>query len=370
MKTVSLLIKPASGACNMKCKYCFYRDVAENRSVGNFGMMKEETLRVLIERAFEYDADEYVFAFQGGEPTLAGLSFFRSFEEFITQYNIKGKAVWRAIQTNGYCIDGEWAEFFRENNFLVGLSLDGDKAVHDELRQDAEGHGTFNRIMRTAGILDAHRVEYNILCVVTNFSARHGSRLYSFFKKNGFKYLQFIQCLDDFDGKKKPYSLTAERYGDFLNSIFERYYSDFITGDYVSIRMFDNYVNMLLGRAPESCGMSGKCDCYFVIESDGSVYPCDFYVLDEWKLGNIYNNTFSEMRSCDTAKRFVASSEFVSPECSGCRWFGICRGGCRRCREPFLNGNPVLNKFCESYKIFFEHSYEKLCSMAELIRRG
>jgi uncharacterized protein len=368
MSKLSLLIKPASSACNMRCKYCFYHDVAENRSIGSFGIMEEETLETLIKRAFEYAQDECTFAFQGGEPTLAGLNYFLRFSQLVKQYNVNKIPVHNTIQTNGYLIDDAWAQYFKENNFLVGLSLDGDKAAHDKLRHDAKGDGTFERVMHGLKMLNNHKVDYNILCVVTNFSARHGDRIYSFFQKSGFRYLQFIQCLDPFSGETAPYSLTAKRYGQFLNTIFDRYYQDFKQGNYVSIRMFDDYVHMLLGKPPGSCGMSGVCTCYFVVESGGNVYPCDFYVLDEFQIGDIHHNSFHDMQNSENARRFVSGSMPVASECQKCKWFQLCRGGCRRCREPFVNGEPGLNQFCESYKMFFEHSYEKLCEIAQLVR--
>lgn len=364
---ISLLIKPASSACNMRCKYCFYADVADHRSTTNYGMMSLKTLETLVKSAFEYSNDFCSFAFQGGEPTCAGIDFFRHLIRLQEKYNTKKLKINNSIQTNGFAVDDEWAEFFANNNFLVGLSLDGTKDVHDFMRPDAKGNGTFSRIMKTVDIFNKHNVQYNILSVVNNFVARRGESVYNFFKKQGFKYLQFIPCLDSFDGVQEDFSLSPKRYGEFLKTTFDLYYNDFMSGNYISIRNFDNYVNMVIGNRPESCGMSGVCTGYFVIEGDGSVYPCDFYVLDKYCMGNIRIQNFSLLAKSDVSSRFVEESKFVDEKCRGCRWLHICRGGCRRHREPFSDGKPVLNRFCESYQMFFEHTHEKLRKMAAVV---
>lgn len=368
MPPLSILIKPASGMCNMRCRYCFYHDVAKNRDISSYGMMSEDTLSILVEKAMEYAEGDCTFAFQGGEPTMRGLDFYQKLMALQKKYYKKGVTVHNSIQTNGYAINEQWAEFFAENKFLVGLSMDGGRELHDSCRIDANGNGTFSTVMKTAELFNRYQVEYNILCVVTNFIARHGHAVYRFFKKNGFRYLQFIQCLDPFEELKGEYSLEAKRYGEFLRSTFDLYYQDFMKDDYVSIRMFDNYLGMLLGNPPESCGMSGICNCYFVVEGDGSVYPCDFYVLDEWKIGNIRENSFPGMLHHENARRFVQSSNYIDPACKSCKWFQLCRGGCRRCREPFVDGHPTLNAFCESYYAFFEYSYKRMLEMARKIR--
>lgn len=364
MPPLTILIKPASSLCNMRCKYCFYHDVAENRNIKSYGIMSRDTLEILVKKTLAYADKACTFAFQGGEPTLAGLGFFQELTGLEKKYNIKKIQVSNTIQTNGTMIDEEYAEFFGRNHFLVGLSLDGGRELHDGLRVDAEGKGTFDRVLNAARLFDKYHVEYNILCVVNNFVARHGSQVYHFFKKNNFRYLQFIQCLDGFDGRTGDYSLTPERYTAFLKSTFDNYYNDFMRGDYTSIRMFDNYIGMIAGNPAECCGMNGVCTCNFVVEGDGSVFPCDFYVLDRYRLGNIRENSFEEMRGGDTAKRFIEESESMDPKCGECKRIDIYRGGCRRCREPFTGGRPSLNMFCESYYAFFKYAWERMRKMA------
>lgn len=368
MPPITIMIKPASGMCNMRCKYCFYADVAANRELPNYGIMSLSTLEKLMKKVFSYAEGSASFIFQGGEPTLAGLDFFGAVLAYQKEYNVNGVKVWNAIQTNGYAVTEEWAKFFAENNFLVGLSLDGFKEAHDAVRVDSGGRGTYARVVKTAALFDACGVEYNILCVVDKMVARHPVKTYRALKK--YRYLQFIPCMDDFDGKKQAHSLTAEAYGNFLKQTFDLYYADFIAGTPVSVRTFDNYIGMLMGRRPESCAMNGVCGQYFLAEADGGIYPCDFYVLDDWCLGNVNTDTFEQMAESERAVRFLKSSEYVDKKCRNCHWFRLCRGGCRRDREPFENGRPGLNRYCESYQMFFEYALPSMRKMALTLAEG
>lgn len=365
MPPITIMIKPASGMCNMRCQYCFYADVAAKRETENYGIMSLTTLENLIKKAFSYADGAASFIFQGGEPTLAGLDFFHAVVAYQKKYNTKKVRINNAIQTNGYAVTEEWAKFLAEHHFLAGLSLDGFKEAHDAMRTDAAGKGTYSKAVRTAGLFDKYKVEYNILCVVDKMVAKHPVKTYHALRN--YRFLQFIPCMDDFDGKQKAYSLNAKDYGDFLKQTFDLYYADFMKRRYVSIRAFDNYIGMLMGRPPESCAMNGVCGRYFLAEADGSIYPCDFYVLDEWRLGNIDAETFEQMEQSETAVKFLKSSEYIDGKCRMCKWFGLCRGGCRRDREPFENGKPGLNIYCESYAAFFEYAWERMRQMARMI---
>ena len=367
MPPVNILIKPASSLCNMRCKYCFYADVSDNRAVKSYGMMNEETLENLVKRVFEYATGYAVFSFQGGEPTMVGIDFYKCLLALQSKYNTKRINVSNSIQTNGYIIDAEWAEFLAKNKFLVGLSMDGTRDIHNSLRIDASGKGTYGKAELAAQLFRKYGVEFNILCVVNNFVARHPKKVYDTLK--GYKYIQFIPCLDDFDGEKTEYSLTNDKYAKFLTTVFEEYYNDFISGNYVSVRNFDNYISILLGSAPENCAMRGMCTCYFVVEGDGSVFPCDFYVLDEWYLGNLNNDSFDSMIKSQRALDFVNGSLGKPDECRECKFFRLCRGGCRREREPFVDGSLSQNRLCEAYKAFFSASYGKMIDIAKRLIR-
>ena len=367
MPPLSLLIKPASGHCNLRCGYCFYHDVTAHREHRSYGFMALETLETLVRKALDFADGSCTFAFQGGEPTLAGLDFYRALIGFVERHNDKKASVHYAIQTNGIVVDAEWARFLHDHHFLVGLSLDGPKDIHDAQRVDASGTGSWRRVLEAARQMESAEVEYNILTVVTNQVARHVRQVYAFLKKNGFRYLQFIPCLDPLEAVgDSDTALTPERYAYFLKELFDLWSADLMRGDMISIRDFENWVGMCAGRRPESCGMSGTCSCQFVVEADGSVFPCDFYVLDRYRMGSIVDDGFAELAASEPARRFIEESLPVDEACSACEWYPICRGGCRRYREPFVEGRPGLNRFCKAYQAFFAYTLPR---MQELARR-
>ncbi len=370
MPSLDLLIKPASELCNLRCRYCFYTDVTNCRTEESFGLMSEDTLEALVRSALSYADLSCSFAFQGGEPTLVGLDFYRKLIELQTQYRQGTTVISNSIQTNGLVIDEEWARFLAEHHFLVGLSLDGPREIHNKNRQDPSGHGSFDRVMKAVKLFRKYGVEFNILTVVNRQVAEHPKKVYSFLRSQNFRYLQFIECLDPFDGQPEEYSLTPKALEVFLKQTFDEYYADFRRGQYISVRGFDNYIGTLLGRAPEACGQIGHCTAYQVIEANGNVYPCDFYVLDDYCMGNIHTHSFAQLSRSPIAQEFVRASLPVDPACRTCRWYALCRGGCRRCREPFTDGYPGLNRFCTAYKGFFEYAYPRMQGMARSIQMG
>lgn len=368
MPPVSILIKPASSGCNIACKYCFYHSIANSRQVANYGIMSEEQLETLVKETIKYADDFACFAFQGGEPTLAGLNFFKKAVELQQKYNTKNLTIQNTIQTNGTLIDEEWARFLVENKFLVGLSLDGPRGVNDFCRVTCQGESIFDKVLETIALFEKYKVDFNVVSVVTSKTVDRVSGIYNFFKKKGFRYLQFIPCLDEKYGEHGEYSLTPKVYGEFLCKLFDLWYEDFSKGLQIDIRMFSNLAQMAAGYAPEECGMCGKCNTYFVVESDGSVYPCDFYTQDEWKLGSVENG-FSNLYKSEKSIKFMEISHKTEPECKECRYFYLCRGGCRRWRDMQLNGELELNYLCEGFKIFFAHCESRINLLGEYIRR-
>ena len=373
MPALSLLIKPASGNCNMRCRYCFYADELDNREIRSYGKMSVDTMRTIVDKAMEYGDYECTIAFQGGEPTLAGLDFYRDLVAYVTAHeNPKKLKIHYALQTNGYLINEEWAAFLGENHFLVGVSLDGLKEIHDRYRLDAAGKGTYQRVISAIRLLEKHQVEYNILTVVTAATARNGQKIYNYFKKNHFGYQQYIECLDPIGEEpgQHEYSLTPEKYGEFLKSMFDAWYLDMRSGTYVYNRYFENLMMIMAGQQPESCNMRGVCGKQWVFEADGSVYPCDFYALDQWRLGNIQENSFEEMDEKRDELGFIQWSMRQQEDCQKCRWFGLCRNGCRRNREPVTAEHTNRNYFCKSYQMFFEYAYPRLTEIYQLYMAG
>jgi uncharacterized protein len=367
MRNLNLLIKPASSSCNLRCKYCFYYDVADNREIKNFGIMNDETLENMVKRVFEDVEYSANFAFQGGEPTVAGIEYFKKFHEFVEKYNVNKIQVNFSLQTNGTLLDKKWMELFKKYNYLIGVSLDGNKNIHDTFRIDANGEGTFSRVLKATKMLTKAGVEFNILCVVNKLIAQNGKLIYNFFKNNGFRYYQFIPCLDAFNcSKEEDYTLTTEDYGKFLDETFNLWADDILSGKRISVRHFDNYTKIILGEAPEACDMVGHCNMNAVLESDGSMYPCDFYVLDEYKVGNVNESSFVELFKSEKEQEFLNSSLKVNDKCKTCDYFKICRGGCRRHKDLMADGT-YENRFCQSYKYFFEKNINRMVEVARYI---
>lgn len=384
MPAASILIKPSSANCNIDCKYCFYKCLSSNREEYSKGFMSDETLEALVKNAFDYVSPKTTehgkgkaehsfvsFAFQGGEPTLAGLDFFRKVVSLQEQYNDGTIQVENTLQTNGMLIDEEWAKFFAEHNFLVGLSLDGPKKLHDEYRVDVMGKPTFERIMHTVELFQKYHVDFNVLTVVTEQTAQKASYLYKFYKRNLFQFVQLIPCMDEPErftetGQNSPFAVTPESYGKFLCEFFDLWYQDFMQGMNMEVRMFSNLAQMAAGYQAEECGMQGHCSCYFVVEGDGSVYPCDFYCMDSWKLGTVTDG-FKKMIASEKAAEFVEKSLPINEKCVTCSYVSLCHGGCRRWREQVVDGNVGINYLCPGYEIFFKHSWERLLELGRLI---
>ena len=337
--SLSVLIKPASSACNLRCRYCFYADVSDSRAVKNYGIMSAETAHTLIDKAFAASGGGTVtFAFQGGEPTLAGLDFYKDFTAYAAAACPRGTTVNYCLQTNGILLDDPWCAFLKENAFLVGLSVDGHKKEHDFCRVDAAGEGTFTRVAEAARRLREHKVDFNILTVLTRPLARHPQQLLAFYKKNDFRFVQIIPCLDALDTTGGDYSLTPELYASFLKTFFRLWLDEFRRGNYISVRLFDNLVRMAAGQPPEQCGMLGQCQCQFVAEADGSVYPCDFYVLDKYRLGFIQESSFEELAQSPGMTKFLEDGRTgTSSLCEECWVRPICGGGCRRYRSFYFS---------------------------------
>lgn len=347
MPPLSIMIKPASSLCNLSCEYCFYRDVSEHREHLGFGIMKEEISETLIEKALEFaDSQPVAFAFQGGEPTIAGLDYFKHFTKTVKALNYKKSPVFFSIQTNGTFINREWAKFLAKNDFLVGLSLDGDRE-RNKFRKRPDGSNSFYKIISAAQCLKENGAQFNILTVLTGYCADNAVDIYKYFRSKGFRYLQFIPCLRPFDSKEQSeLYMTNEQYADFLIKIFNLYVKDYVRNQYISIRQFDNWVRIFLNQPCEQCGMNGFCSHQFVCESNGNIYPCDFYCTDEYLLGNIKEKSFKELAFSDKAKSFIMESAEVPEKCKNCPFFGICRaGGCKRTKQS--------EDYCEAYKKFF-----------------
>ena len=360
MPPLTVMIKPVSGACNMRCAYCFYADETAHREAGCCPPMAFEALERVIRRTMLFAEQRVTFVFQGGEPTLAGLSYFEQVVRLQRQNNPRQLAVNNVVQTNGLILQDALIDFFVRERFLIGVSVDGCREIHDQNRLDAKGKPTYDRVMDNIQRLKDAGAAYNILCVLTDEVARRADAVLDALIPH--RYLQFIPCMDPIDGASAP-ALTADAYARFLARSFERYEALFFAGPPLSIRFFDNLVNMLCGHAPESCAMCGHCGLAPVIESDGSVYPCDFYALDEWKLGNILEMPLRRILSGPKALQFVARSMDVPEECRQCLWYSLCRNGCYRERD----GQTHQSCHCDAMRRFFSAYFPRLERIAQAV---
>lgn len=337
MNNISVLIKPASSLCNLRCRYCFYANEAENRDISSHGIMREETVKILTSRineALEGKGTANI-SFQGGEPTTAGLDFFRTFVSSMQKY--PGIQVQWSVQTNGTLLNEEWAEFFHEHHFLVGVSLDGYQKNMDQFRVDTRNKGVYWSVNKGIDCLKKAGVEYNILTVVTRQLAEHPKALFSFYKEHHYEYVQLIPCLPPLDGSDDGISLRSQDYESFFIEFFDAWDKDARkTGKPLNVNLFDNIMGMLQGYAPYQCGMLGRCSVQYVIESNGDVYPCDFYCLDEWKLGNLKDDSFAQLAEKNSAESFMKTSSCRKAPCSSCRYQNMCNGGCRRQNACYL----------------------------------
>lgn len=372
MRFVNFLIKPASSACNLRCRYCFYEAESDARAVKNTGVMQPETVERLLTDGYALaEAGGAVhFAFQGGEPTVAGLDFFKSFVARARALCPPRVHISFAIQTNGILLNEDWAAFLKAEDFLVGLSMDGYGDLHDLYRVDARGRETFGDVRKRLALLQRHGVRVNALCVVTAQCARRPEKAYNELKKLGVRYMQFIPCLDPMGEARggQPYSLAPAAYGTFLCRLFDLWYADWAKGDYHSIRLFDDYVSLMMGEQNATCATCGRCGGYFVVEGDGSVYPCDFYAVDEWRMGQLGDASLAAMADGKIARDFLLWGQQKPAECAACRWRPLCNGGCKN--DWTGPREDPHNYYCGALQRFFAHAEPGLARMAAAERQA
>ncbi len=365
-RITSLLIKPASALCNLDCEYCFYLDRAGDPYQDRKSRtMSPATLERLVAGYLPYSFPVSTFSFQGGEPTLAGLDFFRRLVQLQQHYGRPGQTVGNSIQTNGVLLDSGWCELFRRYHFLVGLSIDGPEDVHDRYRVDRQHHGSWARVMRGLRRLQQHGVDFNVLCVVSEANVRRAAEVYRFFRSLGVEHLQFIP-LAEFapDGSPLPFSIQPGDYGAFLAELFDAWWPE---RSRVRVRFFDNIAEALAGIKPGCCTMHDSCDSYAVVEYNGDVYPCDFFVQSSWKLGNIEGDSWPEIARRQRREAFAGKKRVAHAECEVCDYRHICHQGCPKLRHAARQRFDDLDWFCGAYKRIFAHAVPPLTEEIRLM---
>jgi uncharacterized protein len=370
-KLNSVLIKPAGPDCNMACTYCFYLEKSELFSDTKVHRMNQEILEETIKQVLSQGEKSVSFGWQGGEPTLMGLPFFKKAVEFQQKYG-RGHSVGNGLQTNGLLITQEWAEFLAEYRFLVGLSLDGPEHIHNTYRHLRNGKGSWSRVVDKAKLLLDNGVATNALTVLNDHSVGYPEEIYSFHKSLGLNYMQFIPCLEldpRNPSQPAPFSVSPEKYGQFLCKVFDLWLADF-DGEVAttSIRFFDSLFHTYVDLPPPECTLLQECGVYVVIEHNGDVYSCDFFVDPEWRLGNIMDKRLIDMLNSSQQTRFGKQKATLPEECQKCPWLLICRGGCTKDRLHNPSNNK-LNYFCASFKMFFEHAHPHFKKLAENWKR-
>jgi uncharacterized protein len=364
MQPFTLLIKPSGSDCNVDCKYCFYK--CRSPEVGRGKQrMSEEVLERLVKDYMALRFPLAGFAWQGGEPTLMGLEFYKKAVELQKKYGVSGQEVGNSLQTNAILLNENWCRFLHENKFLVGISIDGPKEFHDYYRLDHSGAGTFDRVMRAIENCKQHNVEYNTLTLLNARNADYPDEVFDFLVGLGVKFVQFIPCVevDPATGEVADFSITPKQYGDFLCRLFDRWYE--YGPRKLSIRDFDSVLSYYVTGRHSICTFDRQCSQYIVIEHTGDAFCCDFFVEPKWRLGNIFETPIEKLAVSSKKRTFARTKKNLCSKCLVCRHLAICRGGCMKDRAPFDKENYGRESyFCEAYKQFFDHTIPRFMQIA------
>lgn len=385
------MAKPAGPDCNLACKYCFYLEKEVLFPEQKIHRMNDEVLESYIRQYCEaHNTPELLFAWQGGEPTLMGIDFFEKAVRLQRKY-AAGRPVGNAFQTNGTLLDNDWCKFLAREDFLIGLSLDGPRHIHDKFRIDRGGKPTFDRVMKSLKLMKAHRVKFNTLTCVTRQSAPYALETYEFLKNTGSTFLQFIPIIErmpddaaarlglklavppdllsgDNDDRVTPWTVLPEQYGQFLIDIFDEWVRRDVGNVFVQI--FDVMLNAWMGLPPPLCVFAEKCGKAMIIEHNGDLYSCDHFVYPEYRLGNLLETPLIDLAASEQQQKFGNDKYDKLPSsCKTCEVLFACHGECPKHRFVCTpSGEPGLNWLCNGYKRFMHHIDPYMRTMAQLIR--
>ena len=368
-----LMAKPGGSRCNLVCQYCFYLRKRELYPESTF-RMSDEVLNEYIRQTIEaHRIPEVTFAWQGGEPTILGIDFFKKALDLQKKYCRPGMVIHNTIQTNGVLLDDEWCTFFKKNRFLVGISIDGPRELHDACRTDAAGKGSFDRVMQGLSLVKKHKVEFNVLCTVNAVNGDHPVEVYRFFRDEAkAQFIQFIPVVerDRESGTLTPLSVTPEQYGKFLIGVFDEWVKHDVGTTYV--QHFDTALANWFGEPHGICVFSPTCGSALVIEHTGDIYSCDHFVDKEHLLGNILNTPLTGMVNSEKQRQFGRNKKEKLPEyCKKCPVLFACRGECIKNRFAVTpEGEPGLNYLCEGYRMFFNHIDQPMKFMSKELQAG
>ena len=380
-----VMAKPVGAACNLQCSYCYYLEKSRLYDASS-QLMSDEMLELFIREYIHSQTTlEVLFTWHGGEPLLRPISFYERALELQRQY-ANGRRIANCIQTNATLIDDEWCEFFRKNNFLVGVSIDGPQMMHDSLRTSRRGESSYRDVMRGLRLLNRHRVEWNAMATVNAANVEHPLEFYRYFRDElDCQFLQFTPVVErrymsggesrlmhaaEPSGELVPYSVTAEQWGRFLCAIFDEWVRHDVGRMFV--QLFDSTFANWVGEAVGVCTMSKYCGHAAVIEHNGDVYSCDHFVFPEYKLGNLNEKSLSEMMYGRQQSEFGEAKHNTLPrQCRECEYEFACHGECPRNRFLMTaDGEPGLNYLCTGYHAFFSHAATAMDYMCRQLQQG
>ncbi|OHB33029.1 MAG: anaerobic sulfatase maturase [Desulfuromonadaceae bacterium GWC2_58_13] len=388
-----IVAKPIGPACNLDCAYCFYLEKQALYGTGENYRMPDVVLATFIRSYVEAQPTPVVeFVWQGGEPTLLGIDFFRRVVELQAPF-AANKTISNVLQTNGTLLDDAWCRFLKQHNFMVGVSLDGPREIHDRYRRDRQGNGSFDAVLRGLKLLQRHGVNYNVMASVARETARQALAVYRFFKEQGVEFIQFVPLIERLPGAGEtqlglnlagpaaldreelnttvtPWTVVPEEYGDFLIAIYEEWVRQDVGTTFVM--NFEWALNAWIGNPSPVCIHARQCGRSLVIEHNGDIFPCDHCVYPHYRLGNILSDDLAGMVAKSARSGFGVDKENALPRwCRECEVLAACQGGCPKHRFAQSHyGEPGLHYLCAGYKKFFRHIRKYLRAMTTLLEHG
>jgi uncharacterized protein len=368
---ISVMWKTVSEDCNLACDYCYYSTCA-GKPGNTINKIESTLLENFIKQYMAISEGNVSFAWQGGEPLLAGLEFFEKVVALQALYAPPNTLISNSLQTNGTLINDRWAAFFKRYHFLIGVSLDGPQEIHDQRRVDAIGQGSFERVMKGISHLQQQDVEFNILSVIHRNNVGNAKELFQFYDQEKFDFVQFIPCMQ-FHSKRidQPgdYEITSEEYGNFLCEAFDYWYNN--GNPVISERFFDNMLNVYAHREAQTCIHRESCSKTLILEHNGDAFPCDFYIHPDWNLGNVGTDSLTSILDHPKYDEFLRLKPRLPEACRTCSWLHLCFGGCprnRRWNVDMLKSEP--HYFCQSYRQIYAYAHERMVTLSDTVRRN
>ncbi|WP_182201738.1 anaerobic sulfatase maturase [Paraliobacillus salinarum] len=363
-----IMWKTVSESCNLACDYCYYSRC--NGKAGKIDRIDDKLLEKVIKEYMEMSSGLVTFAWQGGEPLLAGIDFFKKVVYLQSKYAKANTIISNSIQTNGLLLNQEWATFFKQYNFLVGVSLDGPAHINDARRVTSSGKGSFHTIIKGIQYLKDAHVPFNILTVLHENNITCAAELMNFYQDYGFDYVQFIPCMD-FQSQdiyqSGDYLITPKQYGDFLCEAFDHWYND--GHPEISIRFFDHILAVNLNQPAGMCTHMETCPKTVILEQNGDAYPCDFYIHEDYRLGNVNTNTLESIVNDARWEQFTTIKPALPDKCKSCEFLHLCHGGCPRNRQRESNQMGV-DYFCDSYQQVYRYAHSRIQDVAQKVRKN